>query len=70
MSKAIMQCAISTHTGVSIPIPTPIAEPQEPTMPHELVHIEVPPVHSSRKLQRRLKNIEVLLRGLHDQAHA
>lgn len=69
MSKAIMQCAISIHTGVSmILIPTP-TEQQETTIPHDIVH-EVPPVHSSRKLQRRLKNIEVLLRGLHDQAHA
>ena len=69
MSEAIVQCAISIHTGVPVPIPTP-TQPQEPNILQDELVSEVPPARSSRKLQRRLKSIEVLLRGLYDQAHA
>lgn len=64
MSKAITQAAIAIHTGEPIPLspPTPSVlvqpsapEPDSTTAPHD-----------SRKIQKRLKKIESLLRGLHE----
>ena len=69
MSRAIMQCAISIHTGAPVPLPTPTPQPELSKL-QGVANEEVPPPHGPRKLQRRLKNIEALLRGLHDQSHA
>ena len=67
MSKAIMQCAISIQTGKPVPLLPPSSlQTAEPSLPDE---DEAPPPQDSRKLQRRLKSIETLLRELHSQAH-
>lgn len=69
MSKAIIQVAISLHTGHPVPIPhqtpSPPASTQAPTAPVE-TDVKAKSSHSRRKISKRLKSIESLLRGLQD----
>lgn len=65
MSTAIIQSAIAIHTGEPPPLPSPVPPTAEPAAAPPPA-TDAASSHNSRKIQKRLKSIESLLRGLHE----